>query len=317
MISDANWCAVMGLKHLCYEGGAIEGGGISDGLRTQADGDPRMRANYVEHHRAFNRVGGELLMYFNSTSGGTPGLSLLTHIEDLTAPKYLGILDVGNSAPEPITHGRMAPFTIPGATFETMMGEGAQEHDWATHIGANGTPMGYVFRVEQEGIYGIEFEYSTATNSRMGVDLQGRELAVLDMPSTGGATRVTSRIEITCEPGTRYGMRLVGYEGLVVVSHISVSAVSLNAGVPAASTAGARIRASSAHHGQTIRVTGLRPRSNAVISLITMDGKVVRRMAAGSSDGACLVSTKGLAPGAVVVRVTDERGTAESTALVR
>ncbi|WP_218032105.1 discoidin domain-containing protein [Dictyobacter kobayashii] len=97
--TDVQWARTYGLHDVAYEGGFQIGGDYANSLQKQANVDPRAQQLEVQTQTEFNQAGGELLMYFDSTSPNY-GLAVPT-VFDQNTPKMQAINQLNQTSVTP------------------------------------------------------------------------------------------------------------------------------------------------------------------------------------------------------------------------
>ncbi|GCE15862.1 hypothetical protein [Tengunoibacter tsumagoiensis] len=106
VVTDVTFTRAYGLHDIAYEGGFQIGGDNISSLQKQANLDPRATAMEIQAQTLFTQAGGELLMYFDSSSGNY-GLAIPTVLD--STPKLQAIDSIvqngvnvsGGSTPTP------------------------------------------------------------------------------------------------------------------------------------------------------------------------------------------------------------------------
>jgi hypothetical protein len=301
-INDANWAACFGLHQTAYEGGGVESI-VSASFTAQVNGDPRMKDNYLAHQKAWNHIGADLLMYFNLSSGATPGLSVLQEIDNLTTPKYQAIVAMQSTAPDTLTHGNVAPFTCPGGSYDIWSYNSPSTKGGAVSLQANGEMPGYTFRVTGAGTYGIQVEYTNAAAAGLAIDFAGVPSGSFSLTATSTGTR-TPAINVVCQPDHLYGIRVICTQGTasvqnVMVNLVSTATVERKTGTVVAAR-GMRVAAGKAG---ILVIDGLQGNEQADIVMVNSRGMAVRPPVVAHGGGSCLVTTRGFAKGVYLLRI--------------
>ncbi|GCE22163.1 hypothetical protein KDK_59630 [Dictyobacter kobayashii] len=108
--TDVQWARAYGLHDVAYEGGFQIGGDYANSLQKQANVDPRAQQLQVQTQTEFNQDGGDLLMYFDSTSPNY-GLAVPT-VFDQNTPKMQAINQLNQSTQVAATNGTQLPNTV-------------------------------------------------------------------------------------------------------------------------------------------------------------------------------------------------------------
>jgi hypothetical protein len=302
-ISDANWAACFGLRQSAYEGGGIEAQIGSASLTTQINGDPRMKDNYLAHQKAWNHIGGDLLMYFNLSSGATPGLSVLQEIDNLTAPKYQAIVAMQGAAPDTLAHGNVAPFTCPGGSYDIWSYNSPSTKGGTVSLQANGEMPGYTFRVPGAGTYGIQVEYTNASAAGLAIDFAGAQVGSFSLAATSTATR-TAPINVVCQSNLLYGIRVICTQGTVSVRNVIVNLVSTSAADRKAgnSVAACGMRVVAANPG-VLAINGLNGDEGADVVLSNIKGMKIRHVKVAQGSNSCRITTRDIGIGLYLLQV--------------
>lgn len=108
--SDVQWARAYGLHDVAYEGGLQIGGDYANALQEQANVDPRAQQLEVQTQTEFNQAGGDLLMYFDTTSPNY-GLAVPT-VFDQNTPKMQAIDQLNQSTQVAPINGAELPGTV-------------------------------------------------------------------------------------------------------------------------------------------------------------------------------------------------------------
>lgn len=113
---DAGWCKAFGLHYAAYEGGAsMDNFGHSESVKAAAWADAAMATLLTDHQTAWEQTGGELLMYFDSSSRDTNNWNAWSFTHDirvLTTPKLTAINTMNAGNPSAVTFGGAVPGTV-------------------------------------------------------------------------------------------------------------------------------------------------------------------------------------------------------------
>ncbi|GCE13499.1 sugar-binding protein [Tengunoibacter tsumagoiensis] len=154
VVQDVQWASQYGLHDVAYEGGFQIGGDNLSTLQKQANLDPRAQNMEVQAQTTFTQSGGELLMYFDSSSTNY-GLAQPTVLD--STPKLQAIDQMNQSGvtftPTPITSPTPTPApgqqaTITQASSTPTIDGNANDAVWgsATSYSLNnaiGSPSGF------------------------------------------------------------------------------------------------------------------------------------------------------------------------------
>lgn len=149
---DARWCKAFGLKYMAYEGGpSLDNFGHSESVKADAWADSRMSTLVTDHQTAWEQTGGELLVYFDSSSRDASNENAwsFTHdIRDLGTAKLLGIDAINSASPAAVTYATTVPGTVSVSSPPIY-------NTFATNIGnfGPGDLFGNVFRVTTPGSF--------------------------------------------------------------------------------------------------------------------------------------------------------------------
>jgi len=114
--SDSDYALGLYGKRLAYEGGAsMDNVGHSEAVKAQAWGDARMTGIETANQTAWNQIGGDLLMYFNTV--GDYQFAFTHDVNILNTPKLNGIDQINTSTPAVGNYGVAVPATIPAGNF--------------------------------------------------------------------------------------------------------------------------------------------------------------------------------------------------------
>jgi len=194
--TDVDRCVAFGLKRIAYEGGpSMDKSGHSENIKEQAWGDPRMKTLLVDHHKAWNQYGGDILFYFTATGDYQWGF---THnIFDLNTPKLNAIDELRNSTKDAISYGEVPPVSWDGHNYKFWEGKSGWLGNPASgnaHLESNGPYLtAYVFRVTTAGNYNVKFDY-TGASSNCKVDIRvdgGLPVASETITGNGSTLSVT------------------------------------------------------------------------------------------------------------------------------
>jgi hypothetical protein len=229
VVLDANWAAAFGIKQLAYEGGAIDGDYGNAAVVRQANGDARMTNNFITHHKAWNHRDGDLLMYFNLSTGQQPGLGILQQIDNLTVPKYQAITTLKSMTPDTVTRGTVAPFSRAGASFDVLTWHSPNPGGTGNAtLTANTSDFaaGYSFRAGNTGNYTVQIGYSTTMAATLVVELGGNVIGTYTLANTNGAAALTPTVPVSLEKNKLYSIRVVSTSGTVSIRTVNVNLVS-------------------------------------------------------------------------------------------
>lgn len=156
-------CSAYGIRRVAYEGGPsfdpdMPGG--NDAVMAAAWSDPRIGLEVVEHQRAWDQWGGDLLVYFTLSRPEHPW-AFARSVYDLGHPKYRALLELLSRLREPLATG--APVGVP------LDGNAAQlsSNDWKDSPGrgarrvSSGEWVSYHYKVTQEGDFVAEASVSS------------------------------------------------------------------------------------------------------------------------------------------------------------
>jgi hypothetical protein len=142
--SNIRLATAFGLPRVAYEGGPSLDRTESEAenaIKTLAVDDPRMRTVVTDHHAYWNQYGGDLLMYYDITSGFEWGFMWDTL--NPNTQKMAAIADLNESSRESIVFGHSIPSTVDGG----MMDIGSME--WWGYF--EGSPEAGAWTIYEEG----------------------------------------------------------------------------------------------------------------------------------------------------------------------
>jgi len=307
-ISDADWAACFGLRQSAYEGGGIEAQIGNASLTAQINGDPRMKDNYLTHQKAWNHIGGDLLMYFNLSSGATAGLGVLQEIDNLTTPKYQAMVAIKAATPDTLTRGNVAPFTCPGGSYDIWSYNSPSVKGGAVSLQANGEMPGYTFRAPGAGTYGIQVEYTNAAAAGLAIDFDGSQAGTFSLAAASNPAK-TSVINVVCQPNRLFGIRVICTQGAISVKNVIVNSVSTSVAERKTTSCAAvrNIRVKAANPG-VLAISGLNREEKTDIVMINAQGMALRPAVVARDNGSRLVRTRGIVRGVYLLRIRQGNG---------
>lgn len=283
--SSAVIAKMYGLAYVAYEGGQHPNYNGDQTITRQAAVDDRMRAKQAEAQRVFNQLDGELNVLFHLIDkdlSATPGTTdghfgmLRGDIANTNRPRYQAVLDINATAPDPVTYGSMAPFTRAGADFdlETSWGMSSSLTGSRTLTAqANTYGAAYCFRVPRTGTYALRVQYSTTSSAMLAADVRGLPVGNFQLPNTAGASAQTPPVNMLCDTGKLYAIKLAAVSGAVAIVSVSLSEVvtvqssAESVRVPEGGTAGFQV-CLSAPPASAATVTVVRTSGDANISVV-------------------------------------------------
>jgi hypothetical protein len=234
--TDARPIAVMGLRHIEYEGGPQFFG--NDTLARQINADSRIRAKVVAQHQEAAADGVEMIVYY--TASGNAPWEFTPSLYDLNTPKMLAVDDILGASQYPITYGPAIPATLDGANISASPNSQSHGGTGSRALNSASAPWtGYLFRAA------TSLAGSTVTLSKTG---------------TGTATVYVDGAEIGGD-GTTFsaGSLSAGLHGVVVrasAGSFTLNTVAMNGTAveppPASGTPSTRLRG--------VRVRGVKAR---------------------------------------------------------
>lgn len=231
--SSAAWAKIFGLKYLAYEGGPHPNyNKEQDIIMREAVIDPRIYDKQIEHHKVFNAVGGDLVVYFELISGYTDENSqdsagcfgaIRGSLLNLDSPRYKALADLAEMDPEPITFGTLAPFTLDGRQYDIINNYGSPPSTGAQTLSTDGIYFtGYAFQVPGDGEYGVTVEYSTSAAAAFDIEYDGNVITGFDVPDTDGNVQSTALMNFNSTADTLHAIRLVATSGEISIHTLTV-----------------------------------------------------------------------------------------------
>ncbi len=148
VVSDVTFTSTYGLHDVAYEGGFEIGGDYLSSLQKQANVDPRAKNMEIQAQTLFTQNGGELLMYFDSTSSNY-GLAQPTVLD--STPKLQAIDAINQNGVNVSSTSTPTPtptLTTGGSTsFSTGFESGNSQPTWNDAVDNSGFPAGNINNV--------------------------------------------------------------------------------------------------------------------------------------------------------------------------
>ena len=117
---DATMCAAFGLHYVLYEGGPgfgdALGGSGSNPIGDLVWNDPRIYDEMIDHHKAYNRKGGELFCYY--VLNHDYRWKFISSVDTADTYKMRAIDDLRLADRDVCEIGRMLPVTVKGGDFD-------------------------------------------------------------------------------------------------------------------------------------------------------------------------------------------------------
>jgi hypothetical protein len=214
-VYNAQVCHTFGLARVAYEGGpSLDNTGHSEAVKAQAVLDPRMRTAVVDHHSAWSRWGGDLLIYYTLTHNYQWGFT--EDVLGLDTPKMQAIGDL-LAAPsrEAPTLGALVPGTVDGNAFDVGF-LAWDEPGTGTRAVEDGRWYSYLFNFPADGLYELSASVSDPSGDLVFI-VDGVEVARETLPATGPAT-VTHVIDL---PGGLHSVRVRARGGPFVLNTVA------------------------------------------------------------------------------------------------
>lgn len=238
--------AYHGLKHLYYEGGTdIVGANYESNFKTAklpAMYDPRMSGIITEWFNQAHRNGVEHAVFYTHTfAAGQSGFWGLTEsIYNTNTPRYEGFRAAANAPKPQITAGHAMP--APGASITVgarsylqdgwgNAGSGSGDLSWTY----TGQTLDYLLNVGTANEFKVTVNAAaTTTTGKLELSLDGKTIATLNMPNTGGAFKDVATFQLGAND-----MPAVLANGLhtlrlkVVYGGVSLRSLTIEAGLTA------------------------------------------------------------------------------------
>ena len=216
-------CSAYGIRRIAYEGGPSfdpEMPGDNDAVMAAAWTDPRIAAEVIEHQRAWDEWGGDLLVYFTLSRPDYPW-AFARSVYDLDHPKYQALIELLSHPKTPLTVGARVGATLDGNAAQLD----SDDWDWKDAPGKGprrveeGQWVAYAFKVDQSGEYRVQASVgSDEPLDRVRVWADGIELGSAQTQVASGSV-TTSAFRLL--PGLR-SVRLAGVGGSVLVKTVTL-----------------------------------------------------------------------------------------------
>ena len=184
-----------GLQNLAYEGGPDVAGNNNQAAKKAAMLDPRMEALVQSYLNGWYKAQGGLFNWFvgGPTVYSTTGMWGLSNLLDnWTAPKNLGTIDVATSQRTPLTWGQSAP-----AQFDARAIAGATVPYTTTYLknSGKGKSFDYFIRAPKAGSYQIVFNAGTSDAlEQLRVAINGTDVRTITLANTGSLTNFADNL---------------------------------------------------------------------------------------------------------------------------
>jgi len=232
---DASWAAMFGLKRTAYEGGpSLDNTGHSESIKEQAWNDSRMATEIVEHQKAWENYGGDMLFYFTFAGMRNTGYYQWEYVKDMnnprnTSPKLQGIYSLNGGAKEPVTIGTAVSSSVNGngwslnnrgwgspgsgsVTLHTQPDQwGSAPIQWAS----------YTFRSSAAGSFTASVSYSSSNAAEVEVYVDGTYVGKITTSGTSGSTVTYNAPAISLGSGL-HAVRLYCKSGPISISSVSL-----------------------------------------------------------------------------------------------
>lgn len=179
------------LKSLCYEGGAGLEGEHSLDAKIAANRDPRMTKAIVDYLTDWYSGGGDLFMYYSlcGTYSKHGCWGLTDDISQQTA-KTRAMQQVARMSRPKVKAGVQIPATIEAIKYDDHVGGGTEKAaDGREHLAflRTGANFDYLVTIPNIGFYSITIQAASGgVGSQLRLQLDQRELGLVDVPNTGG-----------------------------------------------------------------------------------------------------------------------------------
>ncbi len=297
ILRNNSFCAHMyGLKYIAYEGGPHDDGHHTDTeVITYAVRDKRFYQKQIDQQNVFNKVGGDLNVYFTLMHAPTDKPSsedyggvfsiLETEVSDYTPPRYRAMVTLSEEEPADIDVGRTPPFTVDGAAYDiTERDFDKQSASGSKQLKAGGRySAGYAVDVANSGNYNAEIEYTNGSGT-IQVDVNGITVGTFNVSGSG----TTPSVNFYCEYNTLYVVRVVCISGSVNIKSVKVGVGANTKSVNAleyasTSNSGLSIYPNPANGLLNIQLTETLRSAN--IDIVNIQGKVVSSFTLSSNNG--------------------------------
>lgn len=172
---DMKLVAALGLKRVAYEGGPSldkTNNSARDAISAQAVNDPRMTTAIIKRHRAWNRTGGDLLVYYVATGDYQWGFT--DDVYNLATPKLLAIDALNATTQVQTTFGTLVPATVAGTAAEAnSRGWGFDGSSFTTTGSSPLRWASWSFRSTEPASWTIDLSFTGAPNATVGVYVDG------------------------------------------------------------------------------------------------------------------------------------------------
>ncbi len=183
-----------GLQNMAYEGGPDVSGSNNQAAKKAAMLDPRMEALVQSYLNGWYKAQGGLFNWFVGgptvySPTGMWGLSNL--LDNWTAPKNLGTIDVATSQRTPLAWGQPAP-----AQFDARAIAGATVPYTTTYLknSGKGKSFDYYIRAPKAGSYKIVFNAGTSDSAEQLRVAVGSDIRTLTLANTGSLTNFADNL---------------------------------------------------------------------------------------------------------------------------
>ncbi|HTP27931.1 MAG TPA: hypothetical protein VMK12_20040 [Anaeromyxobacteraceae bacterium] len=237
-LRDMQAPAVFGIRRIAYEGGPNLGD-WSQGhesinqpaaVMTFPPRSPNMTDVFAAHHDAWSRLGGDLLVYYNSTSDYRYGLAPISKrhpngdVHDLDSPKLRAVDALAARPRAAITVGSPIPGRLPGAshTISSTFGRASSGAGFALTATARGWRTdtaqftGYLFRMARAASRSIRLTLSGSSRGKVSVYFDGAALGTVGVVNGP----ITFRIGAVA-PGL-HGVIVQAVQGRFIIEQVAV-----------------------------------------------------------------------------------------------
>lgn len=228
MHTDAAWAKQFGLAYINYEGDShpnYDGDEVTIKQLHTGTWDSRYYQNTLEHLNVLNQVDAELSCFLVLNGGEGSDWAIRNVNNPANSPQYDAVTQFVASTPLAITAGSMAPFTKPGNGYST-----SNIYSWPNPTGTGSSNISanydycnsYLFRVPNNGSYNVKVEYNTNATAILQLEYAGNVVGTYNLSNTNGAPTITTGVNINCEAGKLYSIRVIALSGTISINNIIV-----------------------------------------------------------------------------------------------